>query len=82
MLFVNPWVQVPKDLLVAHAEKRVLQGALDQAAQKAADAEVKALLTGLCALGALAVLRCRHWGFLGVLWPLLGPRFKYLAHSG
>lgn len=39
IMFV-PESKVPNDLLVAHAEKRVLQGALDQAAQQAADAEV------------------------------------------
>ena len=38
--------KVPSDLLVAHAEKRVLQGALDQAKQHAADMEVSN--AGLC----------------------------------
>lgn len=38
--FSSVMSQVPTDLLVAHAEKRVLEGALDEAARKAADAEV------------------------------------------
>lgn len=33
-------MKVPKDLLVAHAEKRVLQAALEQEAKNAADAKV------------------------------------------
>lgn len=33
--------KVPKDLLVAHAEKRVLQAALEQEAKNAADAKVQ-----------------------------------------
>lgn len=37
--FIHP--KVPNDLLVAHAEKRVLQGALDQAKRHAAGIEVK-----------------------------------------
>ena len=35
------WRKVPNDLLVAHAEKRVLKVALDEAGRQAADAEVR-----------------------------------------
>lgn len=34
-------MKVPKDMLVAHAEKRVLQAALEQEAKNAADAKVQ-----------------------------------------
>ena len=37
------WRKVPDDLLVAHAEKRVLRGALDEAGRQAADVEVRPL---------------------------------------
>lgn len=33
--------KVPNDLLVAHAEKRVLRGALNEAGRQAADVEVR-----------------------------------------
>lgn len=40
-LFMFFLMKVPKDMLVAHAEKRVLQAALEQEAKNAADAKVQ-----------------------------------------